>query len=122
MREVTLPSWVPSLTRYVMAGLVVAPGIGKFLTYHHSVAAFTTWGIPAPATLVLVVGAIEVGAAALLFLDKFRQAAAIALIPVMAVAFWVAGEWQAVAVILSAVLLLVIDAGLLTVDAPANAD
>lgn len=111
--SVTVPEWVPDILRYGVIGLVLPPGIGKFLTYGQSVALFTTLEIPSPAMTVIVVGVIELGAVALLFLNTGRWIATIALLPVMTVAFVTAGDWQALAVLVALVGLLGVDSDVL---------
>lgn len=121
MYDIDLPPWSPDVLRYVIIGLVAPPALGKFLTYETSVSLFRTLGIPAPESMVLVVGGFELGAVALLLLDAHRVLAALLVGPVMTVAAWTAGEWQAIAVLVALAGLLAIDWDLLQV-APAGAD
>lgn len=109
MVELVVPEWTPTVLRYGTVGLVAPPGVGKFLGYADSVALFTALGIPAPQLLVPVVGLVELGAVVLLLLDEVRWLAALSLVPVVFVALWTTGEWQAAAVLVAAVALLAIE-------------
>jgi len=96
--------------RIGIAALVLGPGVSKFLTYGRSVQFFKTLGLPSPAVLVLVVGAIELGIAVLLFLDRAPRVASIAVVPLMIVAAVTAGPtWQNLGVLIAAVVLIGID-------------
>jgi uncharacterized membrane protein YphA (DoxX/SURF4 family) len=89
------------------AGLLLGPGVSKFLTYEHSVRFFTTLGLPAPKLLVPAVGAIELGAAGLLFWDRRAWLGALLAVPVMAVAAATAGPtWQNLGVFFAACVVL----------------
>lgn len=116
MDKIVVPDWTPVVLRYGVIGLVAPPGLGKFLTYSDSVAFFTALSIPSPEIMVPVVGAVELGAVTLLLLDKARRLAAFALLPVMAVALWTAGDWQALGVLVALIALLGIERELLVVD------
>jgi uncharacterized membrane protein YphA (DoxX/SURF4 family) len=97
------PDWTYDALRIGIAAVVVVPGASKFLTYGQSVAFFRALSIPEPAVLVIVVGIIEVGAAGLLFVDRWTPVAALALLPVVIVAALTAGPtWQNVGVFLGA--------------------
>lgn len=120
MSDIDLPPWSPDVLRYVVVGLVAPPALGKFLTYGTSVTLFRTLGIPAPETMVLVVGVLELGAVVLLLLDAHRGLAALLLGPVMGVAAWTVGEWQSIAVLVTLAGLLAIDRDALAV-APTGA-
>jgi uncharacterized membrane protein YphA (DoxX/SURF4 family) len=77
------------------AALLLGPGVGKFISYEHSVQFFTTLGLPVPEMSVPVVGAIELGAAGLLFMNRVAWLGAVVVLPVMAVAVATAGPtWQ----------------------------
>ena len=81
--------------RIGIAAVLLAPGVSKFLTYGRSVQFFETLGLPAPAVLVLAVGAVEIGIAVFLVLDRAPRAAAVTVVPVMTVAAVTAGPtWQ----------------------------
>jgi uncharacterized membrane protein YphA (DoxX/SURF4 family) len=112
-----LPDWTPDLFRVVVVGLTLPPAVGKVVSYGGSVRFFTALGIPAPRLAVAVVAVVEVGAVVLLAVDRWRWAAALPLLPTMAVAYWTTGEWQAVAVFLAALGLLAVDAGIVAVAA-----
>lgn len=99
-----------TVLRVGIAGLLLGPGVGKFLTYGQSVQFFETLGLPLPAVLVLVVGAVELGVAVALLLDRAPRAAAVTTVPVMIVAAVTAGPtWQNVGVLVAAVVLVGID-------------
>jgi len=105
-----VPDWLRDGLRIVAAGLVLVPGVNKFLSYETSVAFFTSLGIPNPAILVVVVGVVEVVSAGLLLWDRAVRPAAAALVPVMVVAAVTAGiSAQNVAVTVAALGLLGID-------------
>jgi uncharacterized membrane protein YphA (DoxX/SURF4 family) len=98
-----VPDWTYDALRIGIAAVVVVPGESKFLTYGQSVAFFRALSIPEPAVLVIVVGIIEVGAAGLLFVDRWTPVAALALLPVVIVAALTTGPtWQNVGVFLGA--------------------
>lgn len=107
-----VPEWTPSILRITIIGLVVPPGVGKFLTYTQSVNFFTSLGIPSPELMVLLVGAIELIAVGLLLVNKAWSLVATTLIPVMLVAIWTTQEWQAVAVLTASISLIALDVGL----------
>jgi putative oxidoreductase len=96
--------------RIVIAGLVLGPGVNKFLTYQQSVQFFQTLGLPMPALTVVLVGAVELVVAALLLLDRLPRVAAVLVVPVMVVAAATAGPtWQNLGVLLGASTLLVLE-------------
>lgn len=96
--------------RLGIAGLVLGPGVSKFLTYEQSVQFFRTLAIPAPAIMVVLVGGVELAVAALLLLDRAPRGSAILVIPVMVVAAVTAGPtWQNLGVLVAAVALIVLE-------------
>lgn len=98
------------LLRYGMAGLLLAPGASKFLTYGTSLRFFESLGLPAPSILVPIVGALELGAAALFLLDRAPRIAALIAVPIMVVAVGTAGPtWQNVGVLAAALVLIALD-------------
>lgn len=102
-----LDTYVQPALRIASAGLLLGPGVSKFLTYERSVRFFTTLGLPAPEMLVPAVGAIELGAAGLLFWDRGAWLGALLALPVMAVAAATAGPtWQNVGVFFAACVVL----------------
>ncbi|MFB6221568.1 MAG: DoxX family membrane protein [Halolamina sp.] len=115
-----VPNWLPAVLRYVAVGLTAPPAVAKFLRYTGSVTQFTALGIPSPEVAVLVVGVVEVVAVVLLLLNRYRSLAAMSLLPVMAVAFLTAGEWQALAVSLAVLGLLAVDVEVIDVADPAE--
>lgn len=101
---------VRSILRVGMAGLLLGPGASKFLTYGQSVQFFRTLELPAPTVLVLVVGAVEIGVAVLLLLDRAPRASAMTVVPVMIVAVATAGPtWQNLGALLAALVLVGMD-------------
>ena len=96
--------------RYGIAGLLLVPGVSKFLTYGTSVRFFESLGLPFPAVLVPIVGALELGAAALILLDKAPRIASLVAVPIMVVAAGTAGPtWQNIGVLTAALILITID-------------
>jgi uncharacterized membrane protein YphA (DoxX/SURF4 family) len=96
--------------RIGIAAVLLAPGVSKFLTYGRSVQFFETLGLPAPAVLVLAVGAVEIGIAVFLVLDRAPRAAAVTVVPVMIVAAVTAGPtWQKLWMLIPVVVLIGID-------------
>jgi uncharacterized membrane protein YphA (DoxX/SURF4 family) len=86
--------------RVGIAGLLLGPGVSKFLTYQQSVQFFERLALPAPELLVPIVGGIELGAAALVLVDRAPRLAAVLVIPVMLVAIGTAGpSWQKLGVL-----------------------
>jgi uncharacterized membrane protein YphA (DoxX/SURF4 family) len=49
------------LLRLVSGGVFVVFGIGKFVNHPSELASFKTYGLPAPAAFVVVIGLIELG-------------------------------------------------------------
>jgi uncharacterized membrane protein YphA (DoxX/SURF4 family) len=109
--DVVVPEWLPKLCRVVAIGLVAPPGVGTFVAYERSVRNVTAWGIPEPEVAVLVVRAIELVAVGLLLVDRGRLLAVVGLAPVMLVARWSVGEWQALAVLVALLVLAAVDLG-----------
>lgn len=103
-------TWVHSHVRPVLrfgsAGLLLAPGASKFVTYQQSVSFFERLAIPSPELLVPVVGLLELGAALLFVLDRAIWAGALVAAPIMVVAAATAGPtWQNLGVLGAAVVL-----------------
>ena len=93
--------------RVGIAGLLLGPGVSKFLTYRQSVQFFERLALPAPDLLVPIVGGVELGAAALVLVDRAPRLAAALVIPVMLVAIGTAGpSWQNLGVFTAALGLL----------------
>lgn len=89
------PSQILTVFRIGSAGLLLGPGVGKFLTYRRSVAFFSAIGLPAPEALVVVVGTVELVAAGLLLSNRRPRFGASLAVPVMVVAAFTAGPtWQ----------------------------
>jgi putative oxidoreductase len=96
--------------RVGIAGLLLGPGVSKFLTYWQSVQFFERLALPAPDLLVPIVGGVELGAAALVLFDRASRLAAVLVIPVMLVAIGTAGpSWQNFGVLTAALGLLGVD-------------
>lgn len=105
---------VPALThtglRLVLVVLVAGPALSKFVTHSRSVAFFDAIGMPFPAAMVVVAGAIEVGAVVLLLVGVRERLAAAALVPVMLVAILHVGpDWKNLSVLLGALALVAIE-------------
>jgi uncharacterized membrane protein YphA (DoxX/SURF4 family) len=104
--ERTLPTtdrsggwWLQFALRFAVAWLVVGPAVSKFFTHGRSVAFFASLGIPYPTATVLLAGAVEVAAVALLVVGVGDDLAALALVPVMLVAVVFSGpDWKNLAV------------------------
>jgi len=96
--------------RLGVAGLVLGPGVSKFLTYEQSVQFFRTLAIPEPAIMVVLVGSVELVVAALILLDWAPRVSAVLVIPVMVVAAVTAGPtWQNLSVLVAAVALIALE-------------
>ena len=106
----SIPGWVLTGLRLVLAALVAKPALSKFHTYGNSVAFFDASGIPAPTLMVLIAGIIEVGAVALLLIGTGERLAALSLIPVMLVAILYVGlDWKNLSVLIGALGILVLE-------------
>lgn len=108
-------SWVHTQLRPVLrfgsAGLLLGPGVSKFITYEQSVRFFRDLGIPSPELLVVIVGALELAAAVLFIIDRVPWLAALVVAPIMFVAAITAGpSWQNVGVLGAAFLLVGLEA------------
>jgi putative oxidoreductase len=96
--------------RLGIAGLMLGPGLSKFLTYEQSVQFFRMLAIPAPGLMVLLVGGIELAVAALLLLDRVPRVSAVLAMPVMVVAATTAGPtWQNLGVLVAAIALIALE-------------
>lgn len=99
-----------TLLRIGVAGLLLAPGASKFITYGTSVRFFESLGLPAPTVLVPIVGGLELVAAGLLLLDRLPRLAALLALPIMLVAVATAGpSWQNLGVFTAAFMLIGLD-------------
>jgi uncharacterized membrane protein YphA (DoxX/SURF4 family) len=108
--DLAIGQYLRPLIRYGMAGLLLAPGASKFVTFGTSVRFFESLDLPAPSILVPIVGALELGAAALLLLDRSARIAALVTVPIMVVAAGTAGPtWQNVGVLAAALVLTALD-------------
>jgi uncharacterized membrane protein YphA (DoxX/SURF4 family) len=107
--DLAIGQYLRPLIRYGMAGLLLAPGASKFVTFGTSVRFFESLDLPAPSILVPIVGALELGAAALLLLDRSARIAALVTVPIVIVAAGTAGAtWQNVGVLAAALVLIVL--------------
>jgi uncharacterized membrane protein YphA (DoxX/SURF4 family) len=77
--------------RLCSGGVFVIFGVGKFVNHASELASFKTYGLPAPAAAVVVVGVIEIVGGALLIAGKYVKAAALVLAGDMIVAILVSG-------------------------------
>lgn len=103
-----IPDLILAGVRLVVAWLVARPALSKALTYGSSVAFFSEIGIPHPAVMVFVVGAVEILAVVMLLVGAGGRLAALALLPVMLVAIATVGpDWKNLTVLVGAVVLLV---------------
>jgi uncharacterized membrane protein YphA (DoxX/SURF4 family) len=81
--------------RVGIAGLLLGPGVTTFLTYQQWVQFFERLALPVPELLVPIVGGVELGAVALVLVDRAPRLAAVLVSPVMLVAIGTAGpSWQ----------------------------
>ena len=98
-----LSTTLRQVLRVGIAGLLLGPGVSKFLTYRQSVQFFERLALPVPELLVPIVGGIELSAAALVLVDRAPRLAAVLVIPVMLVAIGTAGpSWQNLGVLTAA--------------------
>jgi putative oxidoreductase len=67
------------LLRLVSGGVFAAFGAGKFLDHASELASFRTYGLPAPAAFVVVIGAIELVGGVLLIAGVLIRPAAVVL-------------------------------------------
>ena len=67
------------LLRLASGGVFVAFGLGKFVNHASELASFRTYGLPAPAVLVLVIGVVEVVGGVLLIAGAYSRLAALIL-------------------------------------------
>jgi putative oxidoreductase len=79
------------LLRLVSGGVFVAFGLGKFFHHASELASFRSYGLPAPAVLVLVIGVVEVMGGVLLIAGIYTKPAALVLAGDMVAAIIVSG-------------------------------
>ncbi|MGI8571450.1 MAG: DoxX family protein [Solirubrobacteraceae bacterium] len=79
------------LLRLFSGGVFVIFGLGKFVSHASELASFKTYGLPAPAAAVVVVGVIEIVGGALLIAGEYVKPAALVLAGDMIVAILVSG-------------------------------
>ena len=79
------------LLRLASGGVFVAFGLGKFVNHASELASFKSYGLPAPAVFVLVIGVIELVGGLLLIAGVFTRPAAVALAGDMVGAIVVSG-------------------------------
>ena len=108
--RLSIPDWVLTGLRLMLAALVAKPALSKFLTYGSSVAFFDAIGMPAPTLMVIVAGLIEVGAVVLLLVGVGERLAAVSLILVMLVAVqYVGPDWKNLSVLVGSLVLVVLE-------------
>ena len=83
--------WIPVLLRVVVALFLVPGGATKFVDYGGQTAFFAELGIPAPGATVLLVGVVELGAAATIATGTAGRVGALAVVPIMVTAIVLAG-------------------------------
>ena len=79
------------LLRLASGGVFVAFGLGKFVNHASELASFRSYGLPAPAVLVLVIGVVEVVGGVLLIAGIYTKPAALVLAGDMVAAIIVSG-------------------------------
>jgi putative oxidoreductase len=77
--------------RLLSGGVFIAFGAGKFIDHGSELAAFKSYGLPAPAALVIVIGVIELIGGLLLVAGILTRPAALVLAGDMAAAISVSG-------------------------------
>jgi putative oxidoreductase len=77
---------------FALAIVFVATGAGKLIDHAGATADFARWGVPDAATVTIVVGLLELGAAALLMMGIATRRVALALATEMALALAIAGR------------------------------
>jgi putative oxidoreductase len=82
------------LLRLASGGVFVAFGAGKFVNHSSELASFKTYGLPAPAAFVIVIGAIELIGGLLLVAGVLTRPAALVLAGDMIGAIVVSGIAQ----------------------------
>jgi len=81
--------WLPVVLRGLVAFILLAPAIGKFVFYSERAANFAEFGIPAPEITVLLVGGLQILAIISLGAGVAGRLGALSMIPVMLTAMWV---------------------------------
>ena len=79
------------LLRLASGGVFLAFGLGKFVNHASELASFKTYGLPAPAVFVVVIGVIELVGGLLLIAGVLTRPAAVALAGDMVGAIVVSG-------------------------------
>jgi uncharacterized membrane protein YphA (DoxX/SURF4 family) len=88
--------------RVGIAGLLLDPGVSRFLTYEQSVQFFQALGIPSSEIVVPVVGGIEIAVASALLLDRIPRISTLLAMPVMLVAAATVGPtWRSLGILLA---------------------
>ncbi|MEY7848727.1 DoxX family protein [Natrarchaeobius sp. A-rgal3] len=83
--------WVPVVLRGLVALLLAPAAVLKFVDYSGQAALFAEYGIPAPETTVLLIGAIQLPLAILIALGIAGRLGALLVIPIMVTAMLTAG-------------------------------
>ena len=93
--------------RVGIAGLLLDPGVSRFLTYEQSVQFFQALGVPSSEIVVPVVGDIGIAVASALLLDRIPRISTLLAMPVMLVAAATVGPtWQNLGILLAAGVLI----------------
>ena len=91
MRPFASHSRMLSAIRLLSGGVFVVFGIGKFVNHSSELASFRTYGLPAPAVFVIVIGVVELVGGTLLIANRYVRAAALVLAVDMVGAIVVSG-------------------------------
>jgi len=88
--------------RVGIAGLLLDPGVSRFLTYEQSVQFFQALGVPSSEIVVPVVGDIGIAVASALLLDRIPRISTLLAMSVMLVAAATVGPtWQNLGILLA---------------------
>jgi uncharacterized membrane protein YphA (DoxX/SURF4 family) len=75
--------WLPVVLRGLVAFILTAPAVGKFIEHSSRAANFAEYGIPAPEITVLLVGALQIFAIVTLVTGAAGRLGALTMVPVM---------------------------------------
>jgi len=92
--------WLPVVLRGLVALVLTPAAVLKFVDYSAEAAAFAEYGIPAADVTVLLVGAIQLPAAAMIAFGIAGRLGALVLVPIMVTAMLTAGIVPANVVVL----------------------
>ena len=85
-------AWLLLAARVIPGAVFMVTGIGKFVTFQSEVAAFRSFGIPAPEVMVVLAGLLEAIGGLLLILGLLTRPVALALAVNMGIAIGTAGR------------------------------